>query len=64
MREALCADGRAPDRLEDKRKASQKEALPDGLGMVRGLQEHACDAARAMAALIQGASDGEGPRSA
>ncbi|MDE2093355.1 MAG: FMN-binding negative transcriptional regulator [Burkholderiales bacterium] len=45
------------DRLEGKLKASQDEAMPDRLGTVRGLREQACDAARAMAALVQDAID-------
>lgn len=47
------------DRLEGKRKASQDEAMPDRLGTVRGLRGHACDAARAMAALVQEAIDAD-----
>ena len=45
------------NRLEGKLKASQDEALPDRRGTVRGLREQACDAARAMAALVEGAID-------
>ena len=48
------------DHLEGKFKASQDEALPDRHGTVRGLREQACDAARAMAALVQQALDAEG----
>jgi transcriptional regulator len=47
------------DRLEGKLKASQDEAMPDRQGTVRGLREQACDTARAMAALVQGAIDAE-----
>lgn len=47
------------ERLEGKVKASQDEAMPDRLGTVRGLREQACDTARAMAALVQGAIDSE-----
>ncbi len=47
------------DRLEGKLKASQDEAMPDRLGTVRGLREQACDAARAMAALVQDAIDAQ-----
>lgn len=50
------------DHLEGKFKASQDEALPDRHGTVRGLREQACDAARAMAALVQHALDAEGAR--
>ena len=48
------------DRLEGKLKASQDEALPDRRGTIRGLREQACEAARAMAALVQGAIEGSG----
>ena len=48
------------DHLEGKFKASQDEALPDRHGTVRGLREQACDAARAMAALVQQALDAGG----
>lgn len=51
------------DRLEGKLKASQDEAMPDRLGTVRGLREQACDAARAMAALVKNAIDVEGSSS-
>ena len=47
------------DRLEGKLKASQDEAVPDRHGTVRGLREQACDAARAMAALVQDAIDAD-----
>jgi transcriptional regulator len=47
------------DRLEGKLKASQDEAMPDRLGTVRGLREHACDTARAMAALVKNAIDAQ-----
>jgi transcriptional regulator len=46
-------------RLEGKLKASQDEALADRLGTVSGLQAQGCDAARAMAALVQRAIDAE-----
>jgi transcriptional regulator len=50
------------DRLEGKRKASQDEALPDRLGTVHGLRGQGCDAARAMAQLVQDALDADAAR--
>lgn len=47
------------DRLEGKLKVSQDEAMPDRLGTVRGLREQACDASRAISALVQDAIDAD-----
>ena len=47
------------DRLEGKLKASQDEAMPDRLGTVRGLREHAGEEAAAVADLVMSAIDEE-----